>query len=125
MSNPILTKVFTATAVAIEGFLIVAAQAGGKVAVATGGTDKLLGVADSMGAPANGRLDVAQAGWSEVRCGGNVSFGDKLTANAAARAVKAVPVAGQTVHIIGVAQADAADGDIIPFQVAPGLLVTP
>lgn len=125
MTNPLLTKVFTATGVAVAGYLIVAAAAGGKVELANAATDLLLGAADSMGCPENGQLDIAQAGWSEVRCGGNVTFGDPLTSDANGKAIKAVPVVGQVVRIIGFAQADAVANDIIPFQVAPSVLATP
>tara|TARA_R110002124_G_scaffold284368_1_gene461515 strand:- start:31610 stop:31990 length:381 start_codon:yes stop_codon:yes gene_type:complete len=125
LTNPLLTKVFTATGVAIAGYLIVAAAAGGKVELANAANDLLLGATDSMGCPAGGQLDIAQAGWSEVRCGGNVSFGDPLTSDANGKAIKAVPVVGQMVRVIGFAQADAVADDIIPYQVAPCVLATP
>lgn len=124
MSTQLLTKSFR-TASAIAGFLIVKAAANGQIAVATAATDALIGTSGSMGAPAEGIADVGQAGWDEVRAGANVSFGDPLTANNASKAIKAVPVAGSVVRIIGFAMADGSDGDIIPYQIAPGVLPTP
>lgn len=124
-TTPLLTKSFRATAAAIAGYLIIKANAGGLVSVAAAGTDPLLGTSGSLGAPANGIADVVQVGWDEVRVGGDVTFGDPLTANAAGKAVKAVPVAGSVIRIIGYAMSDGADGDIIPYQVAPGVLPRP
>lgn len=111
--TPILIKAFRAAA-AIQGYLIIAAQADGTVNVAKGKTEKLLGAAGSMGARAAGdMLDVDQAGWSEVRSGGNVSFGDLLTSDANGKAVTA-ETGDRT---IGIAMQDGSSGDIIPFRV--------
>lgn len=125
MTTPLLIKSFRVGAAAIAGFLIIKFGAGGAAELATAGTDPLIGTAGSMGAPANGMVDVDEVGWSEVRAGGNVSWGDPLTANNLGRAIKAVPVAGSVVRIIGFARSDASDGDIIPYIVAPGVLATP
>ncbi|WP_439604381.1 hypothetical protein [Shinella sp.] len=123
--TPILTKSFRVGAAAIAGFLIAKFGAGGAAEVASAATDPLIGAAGSMGAPAGGMLDVTEVGWSEVRAGGNISWGDPLTANNLGKAVKAVPVAGSVVSIIGFARSDASDGDVIPYIVAPGVLATP
>lgn len=125
MTTPVLTKSFRVGAAAITGFLIMKFGAGGAAEVASAGTDPLIGAADSMGAPAGGMVDVTEVGWSEVRAGGNISWGDPLTANNLGKAVKAVPVAGSVVSIIGFARSDASDGDIIPYLAAPGVLATP
>lgn len=125
MTTPILIKSFRAGAAAIAGFLILKFGAGGVAEVATAGTDPLIGAAGSLGAPANGMVDVTEVGWSEVRAGGNIAYGDPLTANNLGKAIKAVPVAGSVVRIIGFARSDASDGDIIPYLVAPGVLATP
>ncbi|MCW5720422.1 MAG: hypothetical protein KIS86_04690 [Devosia sp.] len=123
--TPTLTKSYR-VASAIAGYLIVAASATDKVVeVANSATDPLLGAAGSMGAPEGGLVDVDLAGIGEVRIGGDVDFGDPLTSDANGKAVKAVPVAGSVVRIIGFAQADGADGDIAPYLIAPGVLATP
>lgn len=119
--NPILTKSYRASA-AIAGYLVVAGIAGNQVRTATGPTDTLIGAAGAMGADANGLLDLVEVGLSEVRLGGNVTFGDPLTSDANGKAVKAVATAGQVIRVIGYARADGADGDIAPFQVAPSIL---
>lgn len=125
MTTPILTKSFRVGAAAIAGLLIMKFGTGGAAELATAGTDPLIGSAGSLGAPANGMVDVTEVGWSEVRAGGNIAYGDPLTANGSGKAIKAVPVAGSVVRIIGFARMDAADGDIFPYLVAPGVLATP
>ena len=75
-----------------------------------------------MGADAGKMVDVAQAGWSEVRCGGVIANGDPLTANGSSFAIKAVPAAGVITRIIGFAMSDGNDGDIIPYLIAPGVI---
>lgn len=122
--NPVLTLSRAALA-AITGNLIVA-YSGDGVITATGPTDPLAGVADSMGASAAGNmLDVVKVGLGEVRAGGTITAGDPLTSDAAGKAVKAVPVAGSLIRLIGFAEVDAEDGDIFEFDVAPGVLNTP
>jgi hypothetical protein len=123
--NALLVKSFRATAAAISGYLIVKAAAGGAVSVASAATDSLIGASGSMGAPASGMVDVDMAGISEVRLGGNVVFGDPLTSDADGKAIKAVPVAGSIVRIIGFALSEGAADDIAPYHIAPGVLVTP
>ncbi len=125
MTTPIFTKSFRTGAAAIVGYLIIKFGAGGFAEVASAPTDPLIGAAGALGAPANGMVDVDEAGWSEVRAGGNISWGDPLTTNNQGKAVKAVPVAGSVIRIIGFARMDAAADDIIPFIVAPGVLATP
>lgn len=125
MTTPVLTKSFRVGAAAIAGFLIAKFGAGGLAEVAGAGTDPLIGAAGSLGAPANGMVDVTETGWSEVRAGGNIAWGDPLTSNNAGKAVKAVPVPGSVVRIIGFARSDAAADDVIPYLVAPCVLSTP
>jgi hypothetical protein len=123
MSNPLLIKSYAALA-AVSGHLIIKAGIGG-VAAAAGPTEPSIGFSDAMGAEAGGMLDVVQVGLGEVRLGGNVSFGDPLTSDAQGRAVKAVPVPGSVIRIVGIAQADGVENDIIPALAAPSVLATP
>lgn len=123
MTNPLLIKSFKATAAAILGYLIVKASGGAAtVEVAGASTDPLIGAADAVGVEASGMLDVAVAGWSEVRLGGNVAFNDPLTSDANGKAIKAVATEDVQVRIIGFAMAAGAANDIIPYQIAPGYL---
>lgn len=123
--TPTLIKSFRAAS-AVAQYLIVRAVANGEVAKAGAGTHAVIGVADGMGvAAAGGMLDVVQAGWAEVKLGGDVSFGDPLTANADGEAVEAAPVAGSVIRTVGFAMADGQDGDVIPVHVVPGMISTP
>ena len=122
--TPLLTKAFF-SANAIAGYLIVAGAAGNVLSLATGPTDSLIGATDPLGVDAGKMADIVQVGEGEVRCGGDVDFGDPLTADANGKAVKAVPVEGAVVRIVGFAQGDGAEDDIIPYLAAPGVLNTP
>ncbi|GLK74726.1 DUF2190 family protein [Ancylobacter dichloromethanicus] len=115
-------------AVAVDPYLIVKAAApttGTTVRPGAAATDVLLGVTDALGGDQGGTVDVVLAGPAEVRAGGNIAFGDPLTSDANGKAIKAVPVAGQTVVIVGWAGAPGALDDILPITVAKSLLPTP
>ncbi|WP_279480270.1 hypothetical protein [Aureimonas sp. SK2] len=114
-------------AAAIGGYLIVAGTGtGAKIRTAAAATDKIVGVGERVGADAGDFHDATVAGLTEVRAGGAFAAFDPLTSDAQGRAVKAVPVAGQIVRIVGIAHAPAlAAGDIVPVQVALSLLSTP
>lgn len=123
--SPILTKSFPAVA-AIAGYLIAAASGTGKgVRAATGPTDSLIAAVDEMGAKDGGMADIDVAGISSVRFGDDVDFNDPLTSDANGCAVKAEPVAGQIVRIIGFAMCEASANDVGTYWVAPGILATP
>lgn len=123
--SPILTKSFRASA-AIQGHLIAAASgAGNSVRTATGPTDALIAAVDEMGAAAGGMADINVVGISSVRFGDDVAFNDPLTSDDEGRAVKAEPVAGEIVRIIGFAMCDAGENDVGTYWVAPGILATP
>ena len=111
-------------ALAVQGYLLVAAAAGGERAVqtASGPTDKILGVSERVGASVGAMLDVTVGGETEVRAGEDLDFDDPVTADETGRAVKAVPVAGQTVRYVGFVRDAAAEGDIVRIHVAPGFL---
>jgi len=122
--NPVLTKSFLASA-AIPAFLIAKASGDKTVAAATGPEDPLIGALGNLPVAEGGMADIVLVGISEVRLGGTVSFGDPLTADAEAKAVKAEPEEDTVKRIIGYAQADGEDGDVIPYLAAPGVLATP
>ena len=109
---------------AIVGRLIVAAS-GPAGDIATAVARQGFGVAERVGSEAGQMCDVTVAGMTEVIAGGDLDFDDPVTSDANGRAVKAVPVAGQTVRIVGFIRAEGAAGDILPIQVAPSLLATP
>ncbi|CAA0129800.1 Uncharacterised protein [Starkeya nomas] len=115
-------------AASVDPYLIVKAAApaaGTTVRAAAGATETIIGVTDELGGDQGGTVDVTLAGPAQVRLGGNVAFGDPLTSDAAGKAVKALPIAGQTVVIVGWAGSPGAADDIIPVTVAKSLLATP
>lgn len=123
MTSPLLIRSFKATAVAIGDFLIAKASAGANtVEIATANTELLLGSVGNLGVEAGGLADITMVGWSEVRLGGTVAFNDPLTADAAGKAIKALPANSTQVRIIGYAMLAGVADDVIPYHVALGHL---
>lgn len=91
-----------------------------KVGPAAAATDKLAGTTGQVGASAAGAIvDLSKGGVPRVTLGGTVAAGDPLTANAAAKAVKAT-VLGQ--RIIGFAESPGVANDVITYTAAHGTL---
>lgn len=124
MRTPVLTKSYLASA-AVAAFRVMKASGDKTVAVASAATDLLVGSSGSLGVDSGGMADVVEVGIDEVRLGGNVSFGDPLTADANGKAIKAVPVDATTVRVFGFARANGVADDIIPYLAAPGMLSKP
>jgi hypothetical protein len=99
--------------------LIVRPVAGGKVAVASGSTAALTGVA-LYDAAAGQTATIQVAGIARVKLGGTVSAGDPITSNASGQGVAAAPAAGVNAWIVGIAQESGVAGDLIDVQIAPG-----
>lgn len=120
MANPEFIKVFTADA-AIGKFRIVkAGAADNSVALGAAATDKVLGVANSLGADAAGdRVDVVLGGSADVVYGGTVAAGDLLTSDAAGAAVTAAPAAGVNNRVVGLALKAGVAGDIGSVLIFP------
>lgn len=124
---PTLIRSYLAAA-AIEGFRIVkfsAPAASRDVITATANDEPFAGTSDRMGASLGGMCDVVRSGFGCVQLGGAVSAGDPLTSDDEGKAVKAVPAAGETISIVGYADAPGVADDIIDYLVAPGLLHEP
>ena len=114
---------FKATAT-IAPFTIVKGTANaGEAAPATAATDKVLGVADSIGQSAGNMVDVAIEGVHKVVAGAAFDAGDMLMSDGYGRAIRAVLLASNTRHVIGKALAPAvAAGDIVAFLVSPSIV---
>jgi hypothetical protein len=124
--TPLLIKSFKASA-AIGGYLIAKADATNKtVSAAAAATDRLVGITDGLGVEAGGMADLVQVGWAELKLGGNVAFGNRLTADANGCGVAVTaPDYAASACTIAVAMDDGVSGDIIPVLLAPGILATP
>lgn len=111
------------TIAAIAPYAIVAfAGSRNQVRQASAATDPLAGITDSQGGAAGGMADVQFSLFAEARAGGPIAAGDRITADASGRAVKAVKQAGQIVSVVGIAQVPAAEGDIFDVLIAPGFI---
>jgi hypothetical protein len=109
-----LRHVTALSLLAIGAYLFVKPGAAeGQVVVATAATDKILGVSNQVGFPANDTGDYITEGEAEVTCGGVVAIGDYLTSNATGQAI-ATTTAGNVVRAIAL-QAGVA-GDVINVQ---------
>lgn len=117
---------FEAAAVS-DGYLIQAGSGvGAKIRNAAAATDLIVGVGERVGTDAGQMYDVTVAGRTEVRAGAAFGAFEPLTSDARGRAIKAVPVTGQIVRVVGYSHAPAtADGDIVPIHVAPSILTKP
>ena len=123
MSNATLIKAYTAPA-AIAAYRIVkfntaASPNDREVAVASAGTDFLIGVNDRIAAAAGERCEVVRAGIAAVEYGGAVVRGAMLTADSDGKAVSTVAA---NRRIIGVAEISGADGDIGEVLISPSLI---
>ncbi|WP_019024061.1 MULTISPECIES: capsid cement protein [unclassified Thioalkalivibrio] len=108
MKNELYIKNFDAASEVQPHRLVVFGDSDTKAAQATDGSAAFIGVSDSLGAADAGEpMDVVMAGAAEVELGGTVTRGDRLTADAQGRAVKAS--AGD--HIVGIAMMAGDAGD--------------
>lgn len=115
-------KSFLAQA-AVAGFLILKpGTADATVVPAAAATDLLIGTADSLDKATGEMVDMDVRPVAEVCLGGNVTRGQPITANAAAKGVAAAPAAGSNVRIIGFALKSGVADDVIPYLRAPGVV---
>jgi hypothetical protein len=121
MRNHILEKTFVPAA-AIAGNRIVKHDASDNTVVTSAlATDEHLGVSTFVGAdPANqdNTVDVVLMGIAEVKLGGTVTRGDKLTSDAYGRAITAT-TEGQ--RVVGIAMKSGIVDDIQPVFLAPSV----
>jgi len=102
---------------AVGAYLIVKpGTADGAVALATAATDLLVGTSDSLAKADGEMVDMGVGHVHEVKLGGAVTRGQKLTCDANSKAVAAAPGAGANVHIIGVAEMSGVADDVITYH---------
>lgn len=122
MSNPTLTKNFTAGAAVSKRRLVKFGSADFTVIQAAAATDLIIGVASELDAASGARVDVHVTGIAEVEAGGTITRGAKVTADADGKAVAAAPAAGVNNQIAGIAMVSASAGDIIDVLLAPSTM---
>lgn len=117
MANTSLFKTYDVSGT-LAPYRIVAHAAPFTVKQAAAPTEPLLGTTDELGKQSNGRADIALSDLPEVEAGAALTAGAAITSDAEGRAI---PASATGQRIIGFALANAATGDIITYQCAPGL----
>lgn len=114
--------------VAIAAYTIVKfGAADDTVSPSAAATDLHLGIANELGLSAtdvtNGSMvDITIDGIAELKLGGVVTRGQKLTSDASGQGVAAAPAAGSNVQIIAVALRSGVAGDVIPVLVEQSVM---
>ena len=110
-----LSKNFAAGGTITKGAIVMFGSDDDTVVVATGATDRPIGVA--LAAAASGeRVDIQVAGVAEVKLGGTVARGGDVTSGAAGVGVD-LSAAATIKSSIGRAMASGVTGDIIPVAI--------
>lgn len=121
--NVILEKNYVAEAAIIGCRIVKFGAADGQVVQAAAATDLLMGVASrDYDAAIGERIDIMTHGIASVRLGGNVTRGQKLTADADGKAVAAAPAQGVNNQIIGIALVSGVADDVIDMRIAPSVM---
>jgi hypothetical protein len=102
--------------------LIKYGAADGVVVPAAGPTDLIIGGNGNIGAALGDRIDIVLDDFVEVRLGGTVTRGERLTSDANGLAVAAAPATGVNVQIIGYATVSGVLNDIIWMRIAPSVM---
>jgi hypothetical protein len=118
MRNEGLAKTLIAGAAVAARRIVKFGSSDTAVVQAAAATDLSIGVAD-LGAASGEYCDVIIDGIALVEYGGNVTRGQKLTADADGKAVAAAPAAGVNNHVIGIAMLSGASGDIGSVRISP------
>jgi len=96
--------------------------ADGVVVPATGPTDLIFGGNGNIGGVSGDRIDIIWDDCVEVRLGGTVTRGQRLTSDANGLAVAAAPAAGVNAQIAGYATVSGVLNDIIWMRIAPSVM---
>lgn len=122
MRNEGLQKTLIAGAAVAKNRIVKFGAADTAAIQAAAATDLLIGVSDNLGADSGEPFDVIVDGIALVEYGGNVTRGQKLTADADGKAIAAAPAAGANAQIIGVAMLSGVAGDIGSVRIAPSVM---
>lgn len=92
----------------------------GEVTLATAATDVVIGVSDCPGGIPDGqRGDIILFGPADIECGGVITPGAGITADATGRAVAAAPAAGVNNYVSGRLLVNGVSGDIAKALIIP------
>jgi hypothetical protein len=120
MSNKTLTKNYIAGAAIPANTFVKWDSVDGQVIKATAATDFIIGATGELGADAAGdRVDIVISGIAEIKAGGTITRGAKVTADSNGDAVATSAAAGSNQRVAGIAFASAVDNDIFQVLLAP------
>lgn len=126
-NNRGLTKSFLGAVAIAANTIVKFGAADDTVTPAAASTDLLMGISNEMGLSAadissGSSVDIVLEGITELKIGGNVTRGQKLTSDASGQGVVAAPAAGANAHIIAIAMRSGVAGDIIPVLVEQSVM---
>lgn len=117
MRNHGLIKTMNAEEAIGANLLVKAGAAPGGAGVADAATDAVLGASTVIDAASGERCDVVLSGIAEVKAGGTITYGDRVTAATGGLAVTTTTAGNR---VVGIAMGDAVSGDIFPVLIVPG-----
>lgn len=94
----------------------------GGVLVASASTDLIIGGIGRVPAALGDRIDITRDDMIEVQLGATVTRGQKITADAAGKAIVAAPAAGVNAQVAGIAETSGVAGDIIWVYLYPSVM---
>lgn len=117
--NKMFTKPYDAGAAVKSNRFVKFGADDDKVVQAAASTDLIIGAVNKVAPPGSDaatgdRLDVEHYGIVDIRLGGTVTRGSKLTADSDGRAIAAAPGAGTNAQIGGIALQSGVVDDIVP-----------
>ncbi len=125
--NKVFTKPYDAGAAVKSNRFVKFGADDNQVIQAAASTDLIIGAVNNVAVPGSDaatgdRLDVEHYGIVDIRLGGNVTRGNKVTSDANGCAVAAAPGAGVNAQIGGIALRSGVADDIIPVLLIPGTI---
>ncbi len=118
MNSPI--KNYTAEGAILKYHIVKFGSGDTDVVAADDATDLLIGITTELNVVTGEPVDVVHDGVHQVKLGGTVTRGNRLTVNANGEAVAAVPANDTNMSVIGTALASGVDGDVIPVLISLG-----
>lgn len=80
-------------------------------------SDHNMGITTEVATVSGDRVDVVLGGIADLKLGGTVTRGDRITSDASGNGVTAAPAAGTNNWIVGIAVISGVSGDLIPVFV--------
>ncbi|MFM1991333.1 MAG: hypothetical protein RJA99_4290 [Pseudomonadota bacterium] len=115
-----LTKSYLAEAAIAGNRIVKFGAADFSVIQGAAATDLLVGVSSRLDAALGERIDVIHEGIADVKLGGTVTRGQRITSDATGQGVAAAPAAGTNNGVIGMALISGVSGDVIPVLLSVG-----